>query len=465
MLRMENILDRREADILVHPAIAADIVGVQQRLVVGSSGQGGGRTGCHGGVRGERTAERVNRRGGVRHVVDKGVAGANRVDAGCNRVEQVAFAQACNPGGGLLDHLRQPTRAENEVAVSVRGQQRHVTHIAVGEPDAKELRGVGLQLAPCRHAVEAVDSEVAQQGAGGVQFAIGADHVSAEERLVGRVGGIGLALIDERRVAVGEGVDVVGGAEDSVRAGLVLGAGQDHEVGLCAGHEQRVIRLQRYEDEAGAAKRVRGDLVKAVVEELAKEREETVGRRREAVVRRDVGDEEALGQAKAGLAAGGGLHRGREVALRDVDSAVQPGDGGAGIVGGAVNAVSTGQREVLIARAEEAEGFLLGRERGGVAVHEDVVRGAENAVHARRQDLLGGGHGQRVVGVLAGDQQADRARLRIDDQATGLGISSSGLRVLQYRGGQGREHLARRAKVALAGQPVVVRAGDFAQAE
>ena len=441
MLRMENILDRREADILVHPAIAGDVVGVQQRLVVGSSGQRGGRAGCHGGVRGERTAERVNRRGGVRHVVDEGVAGANRVDAGCDRREEVAFAQACDPGGALLDHLRQPMRAENEVAVSVRGQQRHVAHIAVGEPDAKEIRGVGLQLAPCRHAVEAVDSDVAQQGAGGVQPAIGAGHVSAQERLVRRVGGVGLALIDERRVAVGERVDVVGGAEYPVRAGLVLGAGQDHEVGLCAGRviEQRVIRLQRHEDEAGAAKRIRGDLVEAVIEELAKERKETVGRRREAVVRRDVGDEEALGQIQPGLRAGGGLHRGREVAFRDVDSAVQPGDGGAGIVGGAVNAVSTGQREVLIARAEEAESFLLGGERGGVAVYEDVVSGAENAVHALCHDLLGGGHGQRVVGVLAGDQQADRARLRIDDQAAGLGISSSGLRVLQYRGGQGRK--------------------------
>ena len=118
-----------------------------------------------------------------------------------------------------------------------------------------------------------------------------------------------------------------------------------------------------------------------------------------------------------------------------MDSAVQPGDGGAGIVGGAVDAVRAGQRVVAVAGAELAELRLLGGERG------------------------------RVGQGLIGDQIADRARRRVDDQSTGLRIGGARLGALEDRIGDRRERLQRRAEGAAASGQVVVRAGQLSQAE
>ncbi|MNU01121.1 hypothetical protein D3C72_2444330 [compost metagenome] len=48
---------------------------------------------------------------------------------------------------------------------------------------------------------------------------------------------------------------VVGGAENAIGAGTgeLGGAGQDHEVGRAARNEQRIVRLQRDEDDVVAA--------------------------------------------------------------------------------------------------------------------------------------------------------------------------------------------------------------------
>ena len=86
-------------------------------------------------------------------------------------------------------------------------------------------------------------------------------------------------------------MDVVGGAEDAVGAGLVGGPGQQHEVGRAARHEERIVRLERDEDRAAAALLHE---VEAVVEELAEEHEPEVERRGQARVRRRVGDEEQI---------------------------------------------------------------------------------------------------------------------------------------------------------------------------
>ena len=120
--------------------------------------------------------------------------------------------------------------------------------------------------------------------------------------------GIGLVLVDERRRRVGVLVDVVGGADQAVGAGEVGGARQHHELLAGIGHlvagagnavrtdrDQRIVRQQRDEHRAAAAL---GDQVEAVVEELAEEGEPAVERRRQAGVRRDVGDEQVAGRRR-----------------------------------------------------------------------------------------------------------------------------------------------------------------------
>ena len=183
------------------------------------------------------------------------------------------------------------------------------------------------------------------------------------------VRGVGLRLVDPRRVGVDRGLDVVGGAEDAVRAGLVLGAGQHHErlAGrhLVAGvrdavgteRDQRVVGLEGDEDGAAAL----DGLVEAVVEELAEEGEQRVVRRRVALVGADVGDRQRLV---------GGHAAGRE-----------PTTGGT--------------------RAGRVDGARHVARRAGLGAHRE----------ARRR------HGRRVGRGLVDDQVADHPRLRVEDVA------------------------------------------------
>ena len=93
-----------------------------------------------------------------------------------------------------------------------------------------------------------------------------------------RIGGISLALVDERRGLIDVRVNIVRRAEYSVRPRLVLRTGQNHEIGVATRHVQRIVRHQGHVHDATGG--VLGDQVKAVVEELPKEREETVRGRR-----------------------------------------------------------------------------------------------------------------------------------------------------------------------------------------
>ena len=133
---------------------------------------------------------------------------------------------------------------------------------------------------------------VADRPAGGVV------HVLAQEHLVRGVRRVGLALVDERRVGVrcdvadtpsgpGSIVPRVRTMKRSSRRQVVAVA---EDVVLAAG-DQRVVGLERDEDRAVAAV---GDLVEAVVEELAEDREQRVERRGEADVGGHVRDEQRL---------------------------------------------------------------------------------------------------------------------------------------------------------------------------
>ena len=138
--------------------------------------------------------------------------------------------------------------------------------------------------------------------AGGDRLAGRVVDVLAQEDLVRGVRRVGLALVDERRVGVwSSGRRRRCGSMPS-GPGRIVAAGQGHEPQLGGRSSplprmwsgpatQRVVGLQRHEDGAVAAV---GDLVEAVVEELAEDREQRVERRRQADVGRDVRDEERL---------------------------------------------------------------------------------------------------------------------------------------------------------------------------
>ena len=116
---------------------------------------------------------------------------------------------------------------------------------------------------------------------------------------------VGLALVDPWRVGVRCIPHVVVGAQDAVRAGLVLRPVQDHESCALAGgpvHHQRIVIGQGDHDDVLGLLRE----IDAVVEELAEQREHAVVRRREAEVGGDVRDVErfALGHALVGQPVG-----------------------------------------------------------------------------------------------------------------------------------------------------------------
>ena len=111
-----------------------------------------------------------------------------------------------------------------------------------------------------------------------------------------RVGRVRLALIDERRVGVRRAAEPIGPRDD-------LAAVQGHEPGphgdliavasdaIGAKEDQRVVVLERHEDRSRTTV---GDLVEAVIEELAEDREQRVERRRQADVGGYIRDEQRL---------------------------------------------------------------------------------------------------------------------------------------------------------------------------
>ena len=117
--------------------------------------------------------------------------------------------------------------------------------VGVGQIDAEQVARLRLDDGPGGHAADldvvggaehAVGAQVAigDQLAGGDRVAGGVQLVRAQEHLVRGMRGVGLVLVDERSGRVVVLVDVVGGAEDAVRAGLVGGPRQHHEVGRAA---------------------------------------------------------------------------------------------------------------------------------------------------------------------------------------------------------------------------------------
>ena len=400
------MVHRGQADVLVDPAVAGNVVGIEQFVVIGQVvALSIGRLSVANGsadIRLQHPAD-YHRRRVVRDVVEEAMPGADRIGQADGR-HKVAFDQlgeviggAGNPVVTVADahhHLRHATGAANEIAIGIGGQQRHVVHVGIRQVDPEDVPGLSLDHLPGGHAAvlaaaviggaeQAIVAQVAvgDQAPGGHWIAVGIERVFAQEHLVRRVRAVGLALIDEGRSGVELGI--VGGTGDAVRASALHGPWQNHEIGRAARDKQRVIRLQRDKHHVRAAL---GHQVEAMVKELPEEGHPGVEAGGQAGVRRGVGDEE---------------HR--------------------LVVSGAEHAIQAGAEH-----------------RGGSTVRRD---------------------GGRVAARLVGNQVTDHPWLPVHHVArSGIGRSILGIEQAQKR-------VVRSAVLALSGHQVVEAAIDRAQAE
>ena len=278
VFRMEHVVNRRQADVLVRAAVARDVVRVEQLVVVLAVG---GRIVRVAQADLDVAVGKAGRHRVVSDVGKEGVPGAQ--GALGQKPRRRAFDETRRVTGiEAREHqLHEAVRAGNEIAVLIRCDQRNVADVGVDQADAERKR-LRLDVGPGRHAAVAALDELACCD----RIAIGVERVLAQEHLVRRVGGVGLVLVDERRGRV-DGSHVVRGSHDAVGAGGNSCARQHHEVGRARGIVQRVVRLQRNEHGAAAAL---ADEIEAVIEELAEQREPGIERCRQAFVRRDVRD-------------------------------------------------------------------------------------------------------------------------------------------------------------------------------
>ncbi|MND47098.1 hypothetical protein D3C80_379860 [compost metagenome] len=432
VLGVEDRMHGGQADVLVDPAVAGDVVGVQQFAVVGT-----GRLRDSGLAVDQAIAiphqPRCGRRvGGMGDVAEELMPGADRAGQADTQAAvggRVAFdqhiiigtRQPVQPGE---HYLREAVGPLDEIAVGVGGQQWHVEHVGIGQVDPEDVACLGLDHRPGGHATDfhvvvsaelAIDTQVAVgDQLTGCHGTIGRGDVRAQEHLVRRVRAVGLVLIDEGR----------GGVLVHPRLAVDLsGAGQHHEVGRAAGDETRVVRLQR--DVHGAVAAL-GHQVQAMVEELPEEGHPGVEGRgqpgvgggvRDKVHLLVIGRAEQAIQTRAGHQGGAvGARRrgyGRRVVVGLVDDEV--GDGtwvAVDHIGGGV--------VVGVGLPEEGRLVLLVAELWRQQPREGVVGGAELA-------LVDAGEVQQVV-ELAGDRaQAGRdAQVGYQGQQVGAGGMSFG---------------------------------------
>ncbi|MNF49664.1 hypothetical protein D3C84_309430 [compost metagenome] len=241
VLGVKHMVHGGQANVFVRPAIAGNVVGVEQfvviRQVVAGRANGLRIADSDVGVRLQNPAD-DDRRGIVGDVVEETMPGAHGIgqtDGSC----QVAFDQLSDvisrPGDAVSTvtdanhHLRHAVRPADEVAVRIGCQQRHVVHVGVGQVDAENVTGLGLDHFPGRHAAIFAGAII-----GGAEQAIGAkvavgnqaprcyriarrvEHVFAQEHLMRGVRAVGLALVDERRGGVR--LAIIGSADYSVRS-------------------------------------------------------------------------------------------------------------------------------------------------------------------------------------------------------------------------------------------------------
>ncbi len=418
---MEDVMDGRQADILVPAPIAGDEMRIQELVVILDvlpPGVGCDRVACHViGIGGE-DAGGEDRNGRVRDVIEERMARAEGADgARIDRVGRVAFEK--HVVGGPEEAVRAEPGHQlgiavgpgDEVAVLVRRDQRDIGDIRIGEPDAKYVFGMCLDIRPCRQAMPASFEQAARRNGGSV----GSVLILAHEDLLGGMRAVGLILVHPRRRRVA--CASAGGR-----------AGQDHEVGVRAGGVvERIIRRERNIDHAVAAL---GDEIEAMVEELAEQGEQGAEGCGVADIGRHVGQEDRRA-----------VHLDAVLNEKRVE-------------------LCLGQRIGLGIRRQCLDDGV-GRANGLQGID---LRLSDNAsIFERRDD------GRRIVERLVDDEVGDQTRLRIGDVAglrvVVVGCVGEGARALGELGiGQRQELLVGRAPVLPAGHKVVVAAVDGPQA-
>ncbi|MNQ61291.1 hypothetical protein D3C85_756040 [compost metagenome] len=409
-------MHRGQADVFVDPAVAGDVVSVEQFVVIGqvvAARANGLRIADKGvGIRLQNPAGN-DRHGVVGDVVEEGMAGAHRVHE-AYRIGRIAFDKRSDIIGGAgnairpvvdpNDNLREAVRPLDEVAIGVSRQQRAAVDIGVGQIDTQHVACLGLDHLPGCHTtdfnvvsgakrairpqVTVSDQPACRYGAAGGKF------ITAQEHLMRRVRAIGLVLVHERRGGVGVLMDVVGRAKNAIRPWLVGRAGQDHEVRRATWNKQRIIRLQRDEDSARTAF---GHQVQAMIEELPEEGHPGVERRGQSRIRRGV------------------LEQVHIAVVASTELSIQPGAG---------NNLYTFLEHIVVTHRAEVEHTVQAR------------------VECR-------GIGRRVVRCLIDDQVTDGARLRVDHKAVVLRIRRSPFRRIEDRIAHAREEVIGGAKLGV----------------
>ena len=322
VLGVKRVVDGREADVLVHTAVARDVVSVEVLVVVVTRGHGARGPEDRVGIGLQRSVRLRERHGRGHGVVDERVAGAHRDPVAAAEPRQGGAARGRREGlragrdrgcGGAgrpdelaavaEQHHRHAIAAGDELAVLVGRDDRDAADVVVAEVETKQAR-LRLHVLPRR-----------QAAVGDVGSACGMGEASADGEVVRPVGGeagVGLvSAVEEtsvRRGHTGAGregvltheevlrrvraitlalVDVGRGGVDALPGDRVGAAGEHHEVGNRGARDvERVALLERDVDRSAGL----GDQVEAVVVELAEEGEPGVVPGRHVVVRGDVRD-------------------------------------------------------------------------------------------------------------------------------------------------------------------------------
>ncbi len=280
VFRMKHIMDRRQCNVFVAAPVTGDVVKIQQFVVVEAGGRWGrGRIDHSIGISG--LAGR--RCSAVGNVVEKSVA-CSQGTGGGDGVGGRPFQQAA-----VFEHqLGETVGARDQVAVKIGEQQRNVQGIGIDQGNAQARARLLFHFTPVG---DRICGSPIEETAAGLR-PTGHQDVVAKEGLVGRMGGVGLVLVDPGGGGVAEQPHVISCAQQTIWArfkGSHLGPGEHHEIGGAPRDIERIVGLQRNDDRTTATF---PDQVQTMVKELPEECEQRVIGSRQAQIGRDIGNED-----------------------------------------------------------------------------------------------------------------------------------------------------------------------------